>query len=499
MSSHRADTPPEGRTRWSGALPAAVVLVALAARLALLGSKSLWADEAYVSGLTTLPLGEAMRLFSEGTPHPGGGLAFIWLSARIFGTSETGLRLLGAVLSASAALPLFLFLRRRTGARGAFCAALCWGLSPWSVSLGQEAWIYGPMASLAIWAVFSADLAWRGSLPALAGFVAACAAGSWIQPVFLLPAAAGLGLYFTLPGGARTGFARVASASAVILAAAVPVLLPMGAEMAGRSARMAAAGLAAFDLHRLFRGSLSVAAKLLPGGLLPDSWRLIASTPRYLAAFSASAAVGAASLAAAAGRPRDAGFLVWMTSVFTIPFLLFLVDDPTARQFPLAWLALACALAIGSSRVRWLGPASVIACTAMLAGYYGLDAFPYHRSDYRSAASSVDASFSPGDAVVLTGARSMTQAWSFYSGSDAEVFDTTGGNPYTAEEDSRASADPVALVDSLTGAGKRVWAVQDYWGGPRLDEILPSGIPVPQPAGSAILVVRVDPEQTPSN
>lgn len=492
MSSHDA-SPAAARTGWSSALASAVVLAALAARLVLLGSKSLWADEAYVSGLTALPLGDAMRLFSEGTPHPGGGLALFWLSARIFGTSETGLRLLGALLSASAALPLFLFLRRRAGVQGAFWAALCWGLSPWSVSLGQEAWIYGPMASLTIWAVFSADLAWRGSLIALACFVAACAAGSWVQPMFLLTAAAGLGLYFTLPGGARTGFARVALAAAAILAAAVPFLVPMRDEMAGRSARWAASGAVFPDYQRLLRGSLSVLAKLLPGGLLPDSWRTTVSTPRYLAAFAACAGVGAVSITSALRRPRDMGLLIWMLSISTIPLLVFLVDDPTARQLPLAWLAFACALAIGASRLRWLGPASVLVCAALLAGYYRLDAFPYHRSDYRSAAASVDASFSPGDAVVLTGARSMTQAWTFYSRSDAEVFDTTGGDPYVREEDSRASADPVGLVDSLAASGRRVWAVQDHWGGPRLSELLPSGIPVAQPSGSCIQVVRIDP------
>ncbi len=316
--SSRDSSPAAGRTGWSSALASAVVLVALAARLALLGSKSLWVDEAYISGLTALPLGEAMRLFSEGTPHPGGGLALFWLSARVFGTSETG-------------------------------------------------------------------------------------------------------------------------------------------------------------------------------GLLPDSWRIIASAPGYLAAFAACAGVGAVSITSALRRPRDMGLLIWMLSISTIPLLVFLVDDPTARQFPLAWLAFACALAIGSSRLRWLGPASVLVCAALLAGYYRLDAFPCHRSDYRSAAASVDASFSPGDAVVLTGARSMTQAWTFYSRSDAEVFDTTGGDPYVREEDSRASADPVGLVDSLAASGRRVWAVQDHWGGPLLSELLPSGIPVAQPSGSCIQVVRIDP------
>lgn len=474
-------------------LLAAALLVALAARLAFLGSKSLWADEAYVSGLTSLPLGEAMHLFSEGTPHPGGGMAFLWLSARLFGWSEDGLRLLGALFTASAAAPLFLFLRRRTGTAGAFWATLCWALSPLCVSLGQEAWIYGQMAALSFWAVYSADRAWRGSLPALAGFVAACAAGVWIQYMFLLSAAAAAGLYFTLPRSGRVGIARLLAASAAILAVTVPVVLPLGEEMAHRAARMAAAGATGPDLSRFVRGSVSVATRLIPGGLLPESWSLLASAPRYVGAFAAGLAVQAVSLAKAASRPRDAAFLVWTAAVFAIPFLVFLVDDPTARQFPLAWLAFSCTLASASSRLRWFGPASSAVCLALLAGYYGLTAFPYHRSDYRSAAASVDAAISPGDAVVLTGARSMTQAWRFYSSSGAEVLDTTGGNPYLPEERSCPPADPAELVDSLVSSGRRVFVVQDYWGGPSLYESIPGGIPVPQPAGSSIQVVEVRP------
>lgn len=477
-------------------LLATALLAALAARLAFLGSKSLWADEAYVSGLTSLPLGEAMHLFSEGTPHPGGGMAFLWLSARLFGWSEEGLRLLGALFTASAAAPLFLFLRRRTGTAGAFWATLCWALSPLCVSLGQEAWIYGPMAALSFWAVYSADLAWRGSIPALAGFVAASAAGVLVQSMFLLTVAASAGLYFTLPRTGRTGTARLVSALAAVLAASVPVLLPLGDEMAGRSARMAASGASGPDLPGLLRGSLSAATRLIPGGLLPESWRLMASAPRYLAAFAAGLSVQAVSFAATIRKPRDARLLIWMATVFALPFLVFLVDEPSARQFPLAWLAFTCTLAFASSRLRWFGPASSAVCLALLAGYYGMTVFPYHRSDYRSAAASVDSGFSAGDAVVLTGARSMTQAWSFYSRSGAEVLDTTGGNPYLSEEESEPASDPVRLADSLLSSGRRVWVVQDYWGGPAISDLIPRGIPVPQPAGSTIRVVRVEPGQT---
>jgi 4-amino-4-deoxy-L-arabinose transferase-like glycosyltransferase len=473
-------------------LQTALLAAALAARLLFLGHKSIWADEAYAAGLVDLPLREAMDLFSRGTPHPGGGLAVIWLSARLFGPAETGIRMLVALLTASATWPLFSFLSRRAGSRGAFWAAACWALCPWSVSLGQEAWVYGPMAALTLWAVHFADLAWRGSWRALAGFLAACAAGLWIQAMFLLSAAAGIALYFTLPREGRCSLRRVSASAAAVILAAVPVLIPMPAELAERSARMSRAGITGLDFARLLSRSPGVLARLLPGGLLPDSWNTILDTPKYLAVFAAGSLLQLWTLAAAfAGGGMKRSGKIWVAALLLVPLGLFLRDDPTVRQFPLGWLAAALCMAHASSRWRPTGPAAAAFCLLILAGYYGIDSFPYHRSDWRAAVQTVESSAGPGDAVVLLGAKSMAQAWDFYETDGLPRIAVDGGNPYLLDSESPAARDPLRVADSLLSEGGAVWLVMDHWAGPTLTELFPDGELMPPTAGSVMQVMRV--------
>ncbi len=493
MLSHEATTSPANRTRWDRLLPAAVLFVALAARLMLLGSKSLWADEAYAAGLAGLPFLEAVRLFPGGTPHPGGGMAIIWLSTRLFGPGESGLRALIAVISASASVPLFLFLKRRSGSWGAACAALCWALCPWSVSLGQEAWIYGPMAALSIWAIHLADEAWRGSQNALLGFVAVSSTGVWVQLIFALSVGAALGLYFTIPPAERVARTKPILAVTAIFALSFPVLLALPAELAERSSRLTRSGDSGLDFVRLVHRAPSILARFLSGGLLPESLAEIVHVPRYLAALAAGAAVQLFALASClTGRRVSRADILWLAALLFVPLLLFLVDDPTARQFPLGWLATAIMIAIASDGRRWFGLLSVAVCALLLSGYYGTRAFPYHRSDWRAATAQVEEASSQGDVVILTGARSMTQAWNFYSHSDLEVVDATGGNPYLPDAAAPGKLDPVSLADSLSASGRRVWIVMDYWGGPSLVDLFPNGDLLPGVPGSVMQVMLIE-------
>ncbi len=482
-----------GSSRNRAILGACLALVALAARLFMLSSKSLWADEAYAAGLVELPLIEAMRLFSAGTPHPGGGLAVIWLSTRLFGAGEPGLRGLVSIISASASIPLFCFLGRRTGLRGAAWATACWAFCPWSVSLGQEAWVYGMMAALTIWAVYLADLAWRGSWKALAGFTAVSIAGVWVQLMFLISVAASVGLFFTIPRTGRVRLLRPALSVIIVILSACPLLLSLPAEFAERSSRMARAGIGGLDFGRLASRSPSVLVRFLSGGLLPDSFREMAGVPRYLAVFAAGTAVQLFALASTfLGRRASLSNLAWMAALLLLPLLIFLSDDPTARQFPLGWLATAATIAFASARHRWFGPLAVSVCLLLLAGYYRIGSFPYHRSDWRSATAQVEAASRPGDMVVLTGARSMTQAWGFYAVSGLETIDTSGGNPYLSDAASPELLDPVAVVDSLTSAGLRTWVVMDHWWGPSLGELFPDGTLLPPVPGSVMQVMLLE-------
>lgn len=482
-----------GSNRNRAILGAGLALVALAARLFMLSSKSLWADEAYASGLVELPLTEAMRLFSAGTPHPGGGMAVIWLSTKLFGAGESGLRGLVSIISASASIPLFCFLGRRTGLQGAAWATACWALCPWSVSLGQEAWVYGIMAALTIWAVYLADLAWRGSWMALAGFTAVSIAGVWVQLMFLFSVAASAGLFFTIPRTGRVRPLRPALSVILVILSACPILLSLPAEYAERSSRMARAGIRGLNIGRLVSRSSSVLVRFLSGGLLPGSFSGMAVVPRYLAVLAAGSAVQLFAMASAyTSRRASRSLLAWITALLLLPLLIFLGDDPTARQFPLGWLAMASTIAFASARHRWFGPLAVSVCLLLLAGYYRIGSFPYHRSDWRAATAQVEAASNPGDMVVLTGARSMSQAWGFYAVSELETIDTSGGNPYLSDAASPEPLDPVALADSLTSAGLRTWIVMDRWAGPSLTELLPDGTLLPPVTGSVMQVMLLE-------
>ncbi len=444
----------------------ALTVLAVAARLLLLGEKSLWADEAYAATLANLPLADACRLFSSGTPHPAGGIVLVWVSSRVFGHSAWGIRMLVALLTASAVIPLFDFTRRRFPA-GAVWASLVWAISPWSVSLGQEAWVYGPLAASSIWAVCLADRAWRGSRPALAGFLAVSVAGFLVQHIFVLSAAAALGLYFTVPRSGRTGIRPLAASAALLCMVFLAGLIPFAGQFRARAARMAAAGAYALDFRRMIVRSPLVFARLWAGGLLPDSWRSLLAHPfpalaATVSAALQSAAVGCAAACRGSSRPHGA----WIAAILLVPFVLFLRDDPTPRQFPLAWLATAVGVAALSARWRWAGPAVVLLCASMALPYYRLDTFPYHRSDWRGAVELVEERAGEGSIVVLAGAKTAGQAWDFYARRDLARLVPECPDPYLGDLGSAGRMDPAVLLDSLADAGREVWLVQDYWGGP---------------------------------
>ena len=100
---------PASMSMW---IPAAV---SLAARLAFIGRKSLWIDEALASGISNMGLGELVQKIATGTPHPPLAFLLIRFSVLLFGSSETGLRVLIALAVASASIPAYRLVRRSFG------------------------------------------------------------------------------------------------------------------------------------------------------------------------------------------------------------------------------------------------------------------------------------------------------------------------------------------------------------------------------------------------
>jgi len=172
--------------------------------LAFIGRKSLWIDEALASGVCSMGPVELIQKITTGTPHPPLSFLLIRLSSLLFGQTDAGLRVLIALTVASASIPVYHLIHRRFGRKAAFWSAMLWAVSPFTVSLGQEAWVYGINASLSLWLLDLADLSWRGSRKALRGFILVGVAGILNQHIFLISIFIAGGFYFTVPRKERT-------------------------------------------------------------------------------------------------------------------------------------------------------------------------------------------------------------------------------------------------------------------------------------------------------
>jgi len=464
------------RSRPCRAFPLLAFAMALAARLLFLDGKSIWVDEGYLLALAPESIARMSALAGSGAPHPP--LAFLMgkLSIALFGHTEAGARLLFALAGALAVVPLFRFCARRAGQRGALVAALLWALCPMAVSLGQEAWVYGPMALWTFLAMDLSDLAWRGSKRALAGFVLTCAAGFATQHLFLLPALSALGLYFTAGKENRPPARWLLLAAAMIALMYIPLVATFADQLRLRGERMAGAGMWAQTPRRLLFRVPGVFTQLLAGGVFPELGRGLLARPKMILAMVAFGLMQAAVLAAAVFDRRQARpFRLWVLLSFLAPFLVFLVDDPGVRQFSLSWTALAVATARAVSRRLLPGVVLAAASAALLIPYYSIDSFPYHRSNWEQAVSEVQFMSRAGDVALITGSKSAGQAWDFYADGSIPRIVPEGGNPYLREDMQPPGADPAALIDSILEFHERVWLVRDNWGGQPIEDLVGTG------------------------
>jgi uncharacterized membrane protein len=438
--------------------------VSIAARLLFLAGKSLWIDEALASGVTGMTPGEIVSNIAAGTPHPPMAFFVIRLSALLFGSGEFGLRLLIALIVASAAVPLYRLVARRAGAVPAFWAAMIWALSPFSVSLGQEAWVYGINAALTLWLVDLADLAWRGSRRALSGFLLVGIAGILTTHIFVLSVAAALSLYFTLGREERTSWKVPAVSAAILFLAYLPLLVFFLGQFAARGTRIAAS-LAAGTAHRMLVRAPSEFLRLLADGLLPEASRNLLERPRMLAAYALNAVVILGIvLRALTDRKVSAGQRLWSALILLLPLTMFVRDDPTVRQLALAWVPFGLMAGTAFGRYRWLGPAVALLCLAALLPYYSLTSFPYHPSDWRRGVAAVESMAADGDVVLVAGGKSTGLAWDYYAEGSLERVAPGGETPYAGEAE-RVPVDQAAVLDSLLESGRRVWILLDVWGG----------------------------------
>lgn len=447
--------------------------LALALRLLFIGSKSFWGDELYAAGLMESGISDLVTSSFNSSPHPP--LAFILprLFAAFLGTSEAGLRVFPALMSAFASVSLFLFVKRHTGRVPAIIAGLLWVLSPYSVSLGQEGWLYGTLACFGFTFIYVSDLAWSGNKPAALFLVPLGLAGMLIQHLFFLFLAAGFLLYFTVPQDKRVRFRTFILLSVIMALVYSPFSFSAIEQASLRAARAANANAHAFAKTRVMNRIPTVFARLIPGGIAGEYSRGMFGLSITSLIFTGSLLSVLVSLILAFCDRRVAVSLrIWMAGVLIIPLLLFLKEDPTVRHLSILWIPLGLAV---SSLFRRFKPAAVallFLAVLLLFPYYRITSFPYHRSDWRSAVNIVLSSRTEDQQVVILAGQNGGVAWDYYAGPGTDRIASGGETPY-AKQATSSSVNPIAVVDSLLSEGDQVWVIHDMWGGPSGADIAP--------------------------
>jgi uncharacterized membrane protein len=126
-----------------------ILLLAAVLRLTLLGSKSLWFDEAYsvvesMESQEKIWTGEPVRIDS----HPPLYYSALHYWLRVLGTSETAVRLPSALVSLVSIALLFLLAKRLFGLGVALLSAVLLAASPLDLWYAQEARMYVFMAAI---------------------------------------------------------------------------------------------------------------------------------------------------------------------------------------------------------------------------------------------------------------------------------------------------------------------------------------------------------------
>lgn len=440
-------------------------VVALVARLAFIGRKSLWIDEALASGVSGMGPGELAARIATGTPHPPLAFLLIRFSTLLFGTSEAGLRTLIAVAVASASIPVYRLVLRSVGRRPAFWSAMLWAVSPFTVSLGQEVWAYGVNAALSLWLLDLADQSWRGSRRALIGFTAVGIAGILTQHIFLISILIAFGYYFAIPSLKRVSWKVPVTFTGLLMLTYLPVGLFFLEQFRARSIRLASTGLGGGFRMSLLTRVPSEFLRLISGGLLPEITPGLLDRPGMLVAHSLNALLVMYMLVRTFFTRETAWRLrIWILASLALPLALFWKDDPTVRQLAAVWMPFVLACGLVFRRDRWSGPVVVSLCVLALIPYYSLESFPYHRSNWREGVRAVESLAEASDVVLVVGGKSTALAWDYYATRGLARVTPGGSEPFLSEEE-RTRADVPAVLDSLMRRHERIWFIIDDWGG----------------------------------
>lgn len=389
-----------------------VLAVAAAVRVADLGRRSLWTDEASTWTAASLPLGELIRRCLERDASPP--LHYLLTRAAIAGGDGEAMLRLVPMLASLGLVWLTYRLARLGMARGpsAF-AALLVALSPYQVMFAQEARTYMTVALFGVWAtwLFARGLASEGTR-AWPGYAAAMALGLWTQSLALLAVPA----HGLLAVGTPEGRRRLLPWG-LALAAAALAFAPWAWASREMSAHLAHSHwyIGEPDASGVFKVLRSALVSPLPlvtapaGSPLPGldrwlpraaAWTLVALPTALLLALSLPLLLRAGGRGHLA-RVAWASWLVPLGLVFMVSFEkpLFL---PRYFVFTTPYLAVLLTLALDELRIvrplRTLLGALVVATALLGLARYRTD---YRKEPWRDAMAHVESLAMPGRSAAL--------------------------------------------------------------------------------------------------
>ena len=378
----------EGRRRWLVPALAAITLLGAALRFPTLGIQSYWHDEVFTAWLASKPFREMLDGVRATESSPPGYYVVAWLWAKVFGTSELGLRSLSA-LAGTLTIPTAYATAATLVSRrvGLLTAALA-GTSPILVWYSQEARTYSLMVlASAVSLFFLARALRRLTATSLIGWTVFSIAAIAFHYFAAFAVIAEAGALLVLRGPKRAVLGAVAA-----VAAGGGLLLPLMWQQSDRApwirdisldfrveetlrqlvtpsppSPWTGAGRAGLDSHELWwLGAVVLAAALVV------AIRFGTPTARrgVLVAFGIGSATLLLPLVAGAAGERIAGR----------------GDFFLERNLLSAWLPLAIVVAgLGVPRAGLIGAGAIAAlCAAGVAIVLAIDANPsWQRDDWR--------------------------------------------------------------------------------------------------------------------
>jgi mannosyltransferase len=138
-----------------------VTILGAVLRFSTLSSQSFWLDEAQAAHELHLSLGGMLSAWNASEWNPPLYFLLAWPWAKVFGTSEAGLRLLSALLG-TAVIPItYLCGRELVSRRAGLAAAVLAALSPFMIWYSQEAREYMLLAALSGMSLLFFARSWR--------------------------------------------------------------------------------------------------------------------------------------------------------------------------------------------------------------------------------------------------------------------------------------------------------------------------------------------------